>query len=148
MKNNDIEKIENLQVYIASPLEEQNRILNASQVLKEKVKDSKTIDKIVVLNSKELEKWKDSNSCDWVDKYWFEVCSQMEMRLVEDADIFLHAGKTSSWSETVVERRISDGIGKFEWDEEVLEVIDEFYIDITKNLNEEITQVLDIVFKN
>ena len=107
-----------------------------------KLDSYESIESASVLTSKQLDEWREWNECEWVNKYWFEVCSQMEMKLVEDADIFLHAGKSSSWSETVVERRKSNEIGKFEWDGEVLETIDEFYDDIVSNLSKNILGII------
>ena len=131
--------IKQLSVYIASPLEEQERVFLSGEILLEKIEDSeyKNIRSTSVLNSKELEKWRDWNECAWVDEYWFEVCSQMEMRLVEDADLFLHAGKTSSWSLSVVNRRGDDGVG-VGWDAEILKVIDEYYEEIVRGLEKEV----------
>ena len=129
--------IKHLSVYIASPLEEQDRVFKAGEILLQKIGDADNIESASVLNSRELEEWRDWNKCDWVSDNWFEVCSQMEMRLVEDADIFLHAGKTSSWSLSVVERRVSDGI-EVEWDAEVLEVIDGYFYGIVGGLDKEV----------
>ena len=128
-------KFVNLKVYIATPTDETEFIKISSEIMKNITPEFKNIRSVDVLSSYELQKWKQEilvdKSCEWIDDVWFEVSSQMEMFLVESADIFIDSSMVSSWSMLVIKRRSAAKIMSV-FDKYVLEVINDEHSEIMR----------------
>ena len=120
--------IRKLKVHIAAPQEEYEFIDKVAKLMEKYIQDKEynVINTLEVTHGKLMNDWGRWNSCPWMDHYWYEVASQMDMKMVEEADVFLHSVRASSWSVLVDRRRKARGINN-KWDDFILNIVADFY---------------------